>query len=306
MRASIILAALAAAPYAWGASWITSNTVWYDTDGQVIDAHGGGIVQRGDTFYWVGQSAKNSQTPMMYSSTDLLNWKNLGAQAPGVTGYWRPKIAKPNGEFWLFGQQDRYVLSLKSSNQVGGYKQSKKVHIPPSDYSYSDTGMFFDESSNTWYLLTSADHNTVQINKINADGALGDRASALTGGAYEAPGIFKANDTYFLIVSGKTGWRANPNKVFWSTSINGPWKGGSNIAPEADKTYGSQNTHELTIKGSRQTTYIYMGDAWDSKGSTGSTYVWLPMKVDTNGKTVTLDYHKDWKIDVKTGVVTYK
>lgn len=82
-------------------SWIVPGAVWYDTAGNKIDAHGGGIVQRGTTFYWAGQSAANSETPMMYSSTDLLNWENLGQQASSVTGMWRPKIAKPNGEFWV-------------------------------------------------------------------------------------------------------------------------------------------------------------------------------------------------------------
>lgn len=300
------LLTLCAAAGALGAtSWIAPGAVWYDTDGQKIDAHGGGIVQRGDTFYWVGQSASSSETPMMYSSTDLLNWKNLGKQASSVTGLWRPKIAKPNGSFWLYGQQDRYVLSLKSTQMVGGYSTVNKVHLPPSDYSYSDTGMFYDEASTTWYLLTSADHNTVQINKINSDGTVGARVSALTGGAYEAPGLFYAGGVYFLIVSGKTGWRANPNKVFTATSLSGPWTGGSDIAPQSEKTYNSQNTFELTIKGSQQTTYIYMGDAWDSKGSTGSNYVWLPMAVSPSAKTATLQYHAMWKVDVSTGVVSY-
>jgi hypothetical protein len=36
------------------ASWIAPGTVWKDTSGNKIDAHGGGIVQRGDTFYWIG------------------------------------------------------------------------------------------------------------------------------------------------------------------------------------------------------------------------------------------------------------
>lgn len=119
----IVLQAISGAVAA--TSWIAPGAIWYDTDGKKIDAHGGSVVKRGDTFYWVGQSASNSepssfsymfavpkqfsriltfqidQTPMMYSSTDLLNWKNLGQQAPGVTGLWRPKIAKPNGSFWV-------------------------------------------------------------------------------------------------------------------------------------------------------------------------------------------------------------
>ncbi|KAI1473830.1 carbohydrate-binding module family 35 protein [Daldinia eschscholtzii] len=287
-----------------GASWIAPGAVWYDTDGNKIDAHGGGVVKRGDTFYWVGHAASN-QTPNLYSSTDLINWKNLGKQASSVTGMWRPKIAKPNGSFWLFGQQDRYVLSLKSANFVGGYSQSAKVHIPPNDYSYSDTGMFFDEDTETWYLLTSADHNIVQVNRINKDGALGDKVSDLRGGAYEAPGIVKADGVYFLIVSGKTGWRANPNKVFWSNSINGPWSGGSDIAPQDQKTYGSQNTFELTVKGSQKTTYIYMGDAWDSKGGASSNYVWAPLNINAGSHSVQIDYHSMWKVDVNTGAVSY-
>jgi len=81
-------------------------------------------------------------------------------------------------------------------------------------------------------------------------------------------------------VSGKTGYRANANKVFWAPSLAGPWKGGSDIAPADKKTYGSQNTFELVIKGTETTTYIYMGDAWDSKGGASSNYTWLPMAVD--------------------------
>jgi beta-xylosidase len=100
-------------------------------------------------------------------------------------------------------------------------------------------------------------------------------------GAYEAPGIVKADGVYYLIVSGKTGWRSNPNKVFWSNSISGPWTGGSDIAPQAQNTYNSQNTFELTVQGSQKTTYIYMGDAWDSKGGASSNYVWLPMNINS-------------------------
>lgn len=37
--------------------WIVPGAVWTDTKGQKIDAHGGGIVKVGNTFYWSGQSA---------------------------------------------------------------------------------------------------------------------------------------------------------------------------------------------------------------------------------------------------------
>lgn len=92
--------------------------------------------------------------------------------------------------------------------------------------------------------------------------------------------MFKVGNTYFLIVSGKTGWRSNPNKMFWCTGIGGSFTGPFDIAPQAENTYNSQNTFELTIKGTQATTYIYMGDSWDSTGGPSSTYIWLPMAVD--------------------------
>jgi hypothetical protein len=45
--------------------WIVPGTIWTDTDGNKIDAHGGGVFQQGKTFYWVGQSAANSASPFL-------------------------------------------------------------------------------------------------------------------------------------------------------------------------------------------------------------------------------------------------
>lgn len=119
-------------------SWIVPGAVWTDTKGQKIDAHGGGIVKVGSTFYWSGQSAGAGkpylsrlsfyplggetqlvtlnmlgETPYMYSSTDLLNWTPLGAQAK-ISGMWRPKIAKPNGNFWVCTNISSRQLFLKT------------------------------------------------------------------------------------------------------------------------------------------------------------------------------------------------
>ncbi|KAH6717453.1 Arabinanase/levansucrase/invertase [Leptodontidium sp. MPI-SDFR-AT-0119] len=287
------------------ATWIVPGAVWKDTSGNTIDAHGGMIQQRGTNFYWIGQAASDSVTPYLYRSTDLLNWTPLGAQA-SIQWLWRPKIAKPNGSFWIYGQVDRLVQALVSTQMEGGYKtKGAAVALPPNSYTYSDTGMFQDPDSKTWYLMTSADHNTVQINQINSDGTIGDRTNRLAAGAYEAPGMFKVGNTYFLIVSGKTGWRSNPNKMFWCTGIGGSFTGPFDIAPQAENTYNSQNTFELTIKGTQATTYIYMGDSWDSTGGPSSTYIWLPMAVDANAHTVNLQYHSMWKVDVTTGYVSW-
>ena len=59
MRLSGPLAALSLAWGIFAVSWIAPGAVWYDTDGNKIDAHGGGVVKRGDTFYWIGHAASS-------------------------------------------------------------------------------------------------------------------------------------------------------------------------------------------------------------------------------------------------------
>ena len=41
-------------------SWIVPGAAWLSTSNTKIDAHGGMVLQRGDTFYWVGQAASHS------------------------------------------------------------------------------------------------------------------------------------------------------------------------------------------------------------------------------------------------------
>ncbi|WP_055427635.1 bacterial Ig-like domain-containing protein [Bifidobacterium aesculapii] len=61
---------------------------WYDTDGEPIQAHGGGFLQEQDAdgkpvYYWVGEdkshNSSNFKAVSLYTSTDLLNWTNLGS-----------------------------------------------------------------------------------------------------------------------------------------------------------------------------------------------------------------------------------
>jgi hypothetical protein len=106
---------------------------------------------------------------------------------------------------------------------------------------------------------------------------------------------------YYLVLSQKTGYRANPNKVYWATALAGPWQGGTDIAPEAVNTYNSQNSAELVITGSSTTTYVFLGDAWDANGTDASNYEWLPISVSTSAHTLTLQDFSMWTVNVNTG-----
>ncbi|KAJ7054389.1 Arabinanase/levansucrase/invertase [Mycena amicta] len=300
IRAAVALACASNALAA--VSWIVPGAIWTDTAGVKIDAHGGMITKPGDG---VGQGDSDNVSPRIYSSRDLLNWDNVGLAAPNITQMWRPKLFSLGGRFWIWGQVDRLIQPLRSTSVTGGYTAfGTSFSIPPSGWTYSDGGLFVDDDGST-YFLTSADHNNIAISSINADGGtIGARIAAVEEGALEAPGMLKSNGVYYLIVSGKTGYRANPDTSFWATSLAGPWSGPSDIAPEATNTYNSQNTFELKIAGTTTTTWIYMGDAWDSTGSAASNYEWLPISINNAAHTVTLQNFAMWKINPTTGVVS--
>lgn len=57
--------------------------LWFDTDGDIINAHGGGIMAYGGRYYWFGEhKGEHSNSAWVgvtcYSSDDLYNWKNEG------------------------------------------------------------------------------------------------------------------------------------------------------------------------------------------------------------------------------------
>ena len=62
---------------------IRSGELWPDNTGVHINAHGGGILKYGDTFYWFGEHKSDHTSNALvgvtcYASTDLVNWRNCG------------------------------------------------------------------------------------------------------------------------------------------------------------------------------------------------------------------------------------
>jgi len=66
-----LLLAAGAASFANAASWIVPGAEWKSTSNTKIDAHGGMVLKRGDTFYWIGQAASHS-TNHSLNQSDLV------------------------------------------------------------------------------------------------------------------------------------------------------------------------------------------------------------------------------------------
>ena len=66
---------------------ITPGEVWPDDKDEHINAHGGGVIYHEGTYYWYGENrpARGFTTEVgvgVYSSKDLMNWKNEGVALP--------------------------------------------------------------------------------------------------------------------------------------------------------------------------------------------------------------------------------
>ena len=62
---------------------IRNGELWPDETGTHINAHGGGILKCGDTYYWFGEHKSDHTSAALvgvtcYASTDLVNWRNCG------------------------------------------------------------------------------------------------------------------------------------------------------------------------------------------------------------------------------------
>jgi hypothetical protein len=120
----------------------------------------------------------------------------------------------------------------------------------------------------------------------------------------EAPTIVQTDKSYFALMSHKTGYRPNNVVAFRADKLSGPWSQPFIISPLNTRTFNSQSGFSLCINGTKKTTYLYLGDQWDSISLWESRYIWLPLSIDEDKKSLELQWHDVYDLDVKTGEVT--
>ncbi len=113
--------------------------------------------------------------------------------------------------------------------------------------------------------------------------------------------MVKIGGTYYLFGSHLTGWSTNDNQYTTATSITGTWSSWRSFAPSGTNTCNSQTTSILPVSGSSTTSYVFLGDRWNSSNLTDSRYVWQPLTI--SGATVSMTCRSSWTIDTSTGAV---
>jgi hypothetical protein len=295
-------------------SIISPGATWDATNGSRITAHGGGIIKVGSTYYWIGEvdtSGGEMAGIDCYSSTDLSTWTFVADVLPVQSSgdlassdlVERPKVLynSSTGKYvmWLHIWNGDAVGYATSSSVCGTYTYLGSSQ-PLGNESF-DIGSFQDTNGDA-YLLSANYDNGIIVYQMSADylspATIVDAKS--TWGDYEAPAMFKANGYYFLLMSHETGWSSNDDQYSYATSISGPWSAPADFAVAGTNTFNSQSTYVLPVTGSSGTTYMYMGDRWNSSDITDSTYIWLPLTISGNSVTMN-NWYQRWSLNVSAG-----
>ncbi|KAJ1308299.1 hypothetical protein OPQ81_004013 [Rhizoctonia solani] len=234
---------------------IVPGADWRDTDGVLIQAHGGGMVRTDDgTFYWFGEDRRPGGTHFtgiaVYSSRDLYNWKNEGLAFKPVEG--TPLASNQTGErpkvvyseqtkqwvMYIHADTPSHTLHYQaiglSPNVTGPYVYQDS-YLPLGQPS-QDLGMFIDDDNIAYALYASRGNNAItrlRDDRLNVSKII----YSFSGTNFEAPGMFKENGTYYQIFSQKTGFRPNDAQLYTAPALSGPWTKQPQLAPNGTNTW---------------------------------------------------------------------
>lgn len=292
--------------------------IWVDTEGNPIQAHGGGILydKITRTYYWYGEYKdgptyhvhKNGAARVdiigvgCYSSKDLWSWKNEGIVLPAEDEneahdlhksnvLERPKVIynEKTGKYvmWMHIDDANYTkasVGVAISDYPSGpfqYLYSKKPHGCDS----RDMSIFKDDDGVAYLIYSSEDNSELHISPLtdNYMDVTPVMRRILIGQKREAPSLFKYDGTYYMITSGCTGWAPNEALAHAAESIFGPWETMGNPCVGGNRmlrqtTFFSQSTFVLPLSG-LPGYFVFMADRWNPADLRDSRYIWLPLTV---------------------------
>ncbi|MFJ4784929.1 RICIN domain-containing protein [Streptomyces sp. NPDC088794] len=320
---ALAAALVTAGPAQAVAQTVPNGTQFTDTSGNVVHAHGGGVIKVGSYYYWFGEDRNADNTFKYvdaYRSTDLKTWEfrnhvltQSSAAELGTAYIERPKVIynASTGKFVMWMHKENGVdysearAAVAVSDTVDGTYTYQGSFQPLGQYMSRDITTYVD-TDGTAYMVSAANENyDLHIYKLNSayTGIDSLVANPWAGGHREAPALFKRGSVYFMLTSGATGWSANQQQYATATSLAGPWTSFANVGDST--AYNSQTAYVLPVTGTSGTSYLYLGDRWgNSFGGTvnDSRYVWLPLTFPTS-TTMSMSWYPEITVDTTAGTI---
>jgi hypothetical protein len=310
-------------------SWAAPQTIrpgepWPDDRGRHVQAHGGGIIKRGDTYYWFGEDRSKDNDPQKryvacYASKDLAHWtfrnQVLRLADPEQFG---PEWVLERPKVFFNARTNQFVMYMHIDGRLPGSKSRYSIarvgiavcDTVDGDYLYvksfrplgkesRDIGQFIDDDGTAYLIFESRPTKGFFIAKLSDDYLDVAKEVCLIEAPLEGGAVVHYDGLYYAIGSALTSWSPNPNKYATATSLAGPWSEFKDIAPPETNTYGSQSTMMLKVTGAKTTSVVFMGDIWKPAEQWESRYLWMPL--DISRGQLRLPAPAPWTIDVKSG-----
>lgn len=295
--------------------WVTikNGAMWKDSDGNSVQAHGAGFLQLNDTWYMIGEDRTGSPDVNMYSSKDLVNWKferkiiqNRVTHQQLGNGRMieRPKLmyCDATGQFvvWCHWESSNYGAS------EAGVFYADKVNDPYTFYSGGrplgvksrDCNVFVDDNGQAYFISTIEENTHLGLFKLSDDYLdATEYVELFKNQRREAPAIVKVNGKYYMLSSACSGWDPNQCRLSISQSLQSGWSGLKNLGNTI--AFDTQPASILTVKGSKATTYLFVGDRWQDPALPESKTIIFPISFTDDGCVYT--YRDQFDINFATG-----
>lgn len=312
---------------------IIPGAEWVDTDGNMINAHGGGMLYHEGTYYWYGECKGDStywnpKVPSWecyrteaggvscYSSKDLTNWKfegivlkpNLEDESSDLhpsNVLERPKViynaSTKKFVMWLHVDSHNYAKAAAgvavSDTPNGEFEYLGSMR--PNDAMSRDMTLFVDDDGKAYHIYSSEENSTLYISLLTDDylQPTGTFTRNFPNKYREAPAVFKKDGKYYILSSGCTAWDPNQAEYAVADSMLGEWTvmGNPCSGKDADITFYGQSTHVLKIEG-KENAYMAMFDKWNKTDLINSRYIWLPIEFKEDNK-IDIAWRDQWSVE---------
>ncbi|WP_165215005.1 family 43 glycosylhydrolase [Schaalia sp. ZJ1691] len=266
---------------------------WLDTNGNLIQAHGGSIIVVDGTYYWYGEN-KEKNIPggkivhwgvRAYRSNDLYNWEDCGLIIPpdvdDLTSPLHPHVYLDRPHIIYNAENEEFVCWIKvispkgqrstvltSKNILGPYTIVTK-DLKPLGMNAGDFDLVVDPTDGKAYYYFERVHSELVCADLTSDyrNVTGYYSThfPLKQPPYVREGVayFERSGVHYLITSGTTGYYPNPSLIATADSYHGPWRFIGDVHPsDVSRTSFHSQVSCVFKHPEKEDLYIAMADRW--------------------------------------------